>query len=107
MMSASAQASPDASEGRWGICPMLATRWQSIIVVMTTSTEPSESFQIPVAAAEAYEAEFVPAFAKWAPAAARPLASPPAAGCSTSPAGPGSSPVPRLIPLDEPERWFL
>jgi ubiquinone/menaquinone biosynthesis C-methylase UbiE len=33
-----------------------------------TSTEPSESFQIPVEAAEAYEAAFVPAFfAQWAP----------------------------------------
>ncbi|CAN5837447.1 methyltransferase domain-containing protein [soil metagenome] len=35
---------------------------------MTTSTEPSESFQIPIEAAEAYEAAFVPAFfAQWAP----------------------------------------
>ena len=35
---------------------------------MTTSTEPSESFQIPIEAAEAYEEEFVPAFfAQWAP----------------------------------------
>ncbi len=33
-----------------------------------TSTEPSESFQIPIEAAEAYEAAFVPAFfAQWAP----------------------------------------
>lgn len=33
-----------------------------------TTTEPSESFQIPVEAAEAYEAAFVPAFfAQWAP----------------------------------------
>ena len=35
---------------------------------MTTSTESSESFQIPVEAAEAYEAAFVPGlFAQWAP----------------------------------------
>jgi SAM-dependent methyltransferase len=35
---------------------------------MTTSTESSESFQIPIEAAEAYEASFVPAFfAQWAP----------------------------------------
>ncbi|MGH9110780.1 MAG: class I SAM-dependent methyltransferase [Acidimicrobiales bacterium] len=35
---------------------------------MTNSTESSESFQIPIAAAEAYEAAFVPAFfAQWAP----------------------------------------
>ena len=33
-----------------------------------TSTQPAESFQIPVEAAEAYEATFVPAFfAQWAP----------------------------------------
>jgi ubiquinone/menaquinone biosynthesis C-methylase UbiE len=33
-----------------------------------TTTEPSESFQIPIEAAEAYEAAFVPAFfAQWAP----------------------------------------
>ena len=33
-----------------------------------TSSEPSESFQIPIEAAEAYEAAFVPAFfAQWAP----------------------------------------
>ena len=33
-----------------------------------TTTEPSESFQIPIDAAEAYEAAFVPAFfAQWAP----------------------------------------
>ncbi|MGH9209219.1 MAG: class I SAM-dependent methyltransferase [Acidimicrobiales bacterium] len=33
-----------------------------------TNTEPSESFQIPIEAAEAYEAAFVPAFfAQWAP----------------------------------------
>src|SRR5688572_8706675 len=33
-----------------------------------TSTEPSESFQIPIEAAETYEAVFVPAFfAQWAP----------------------------------------
>ena len=33
-----------------------------------TTTEPSESFQIPIEAAEAYEASFVPAFfAQWAP----------------------------------------
>jgi predicted O-methyltransferase YrrM len=33
-----------------------------------TTTEPSESFQIPLEAAEAYEAAFVPAFfAQWAP----------------------------------------
>jgi SAM-dependent methyltransferase len=33
-----------------------------------TATEPSESFQIPIEAAEAYEAAFVPAFfAQWAP----------------------------------------
>ncbi len=33
-----------------------------------TDTEPSESFQIPIEAAEAYEAAFVPAFfAQWAP----------------------------------------
>lgn len=35
---------------------------------MTTSAQPSESFQIPIEAAEAYEASFVPAFfAQWAP----------------------------------------
>lgn len=35
---------------------------------MTTSTEPTESFQISLQAAEAYEATFVPAFfAQWAP----------------------------------------
>jgi ubiquinone/menaquinone biosynthesis C-methylase UbiE len=35
---------------------------------MTTSTEPSESFQIPIEAAEFYESAFVPAFfAQWAP----------------------------------------
>jgi SAM-dependent methyltransferase len=35
---------------------------------MTTSAQPTESFQIPIEAAEAYEASFVPAFfAQWAP----------------------------------------
>ncbi|MGH9156281.1 MAG: hypothetical protein ACRD1K_10705 [Acidimicrobiales bacterium] len=35
---------------------------------MTTSTESSEPFQIPVEAAEFYESAFVPAFfAQWAP----------------------------------------
>jgi SAM-dependent methyltransferase len=35
---------------------------------MTTAAQPSESFQIPIEAAEAYEASFVPAlFAQWAP----------------------------------------
>jgi ubiquinone/menaquinone biosynthesis C-methylase UbiE len=35
---------------------------------MTTSTEPSESFQLPIEAAEFYESAFVPAFfAQWAP----------------------------------------
>jgi ubiquinone/menaquinone biosynthesis C-methylase UbiE len=35
---------------------------------MTTSTEPSESFHIPIEAAEVYETAFVPAFfAQWAP----------------------------------------
>jgi SAM-dependent methyltransferase len=39
---------------------------------MTTATESSESFHIPIEAAEAYEAAFVPAFfAQWAPALCR------------------------------------
>lgn len=38
------------------------------IIATMTSTQQSESFQIPVEAAEAYEAAFVPAFfAQWAP----------------------------------------
>ena len=46
---------------------MLTGRAGRTITVMTT-TEPSESFQIPLEAAEAYEATFVPAFfAQWAP----------------------------------------
>ena len=46
---------------------MLPGRAGRTIAVMTT-TEPSESFQIPIEAAEAYEAAFVPAFfAQWAP----------------------------------------
>lgn len=37
-------------------------------MIPMTTTEPSESFQIPIEAAEAYEAAFVPAFfAQWAP----------------------------------------
>jgi ubiquinone/menaquinone biosynthesis C-methylase UbiE len=48
---------------------MLPDAAAATIAVMTTSTEPSESFQISVDTAEAYEAEFVPAFfAQWAPA---------------------------------------
>lgn len=39
--------------------------WEHPVV---TTTQPSESFQIPIEAAEAYEAAFVPAFfAQWAP----------------------------------------
>jgi trans-aconitate methyltransferase len=46
---------------------MLIERARPMIGVMTT-TEPSESFQLPIEAAEAYEAAFVPAFfAQWAP----------------------------------------
>jgi ubiquinone/menaquinone biosynthesis C-methylase UbiE len=38
------------------------------IIGMMTTTGPAESFQIPIEAAEAYEAAFVPAFfAQWAP----------------------------------------
>jgi SAM-dependent methyltransferase len=38
------------------------------MIGVMTSTQPAESFQIPVEAAEAYEATFVPAFfAQWAP----------------------------------------
>ncbi len=47
---------------------MLVAPPRLMIKVMSTSTGPSESFQIPIEAAEAYEANFVPAFfAQWAP----------------------------------------
>lgn len=47
---------------------MLPAARRLMIAVMTTSAESSESFQIPIEAAEAYEADFVPAFfAQWAP----------------------------------------
>ncbi len=53
---------PDAVSGN---CPMCSTCRLSMMTVMTTSTE---SFQIPIEAAEAYEDAFVPAFfAQWAP----------------------------------------
>ena len=46
---------------------MLAAPRRLMLGVMTT-TDPSESFQIPVQAAEMYESAFVPAFfAQWAP----------------------------------------
>ena len=64
---------------------------------MTTATDQPESFQIPIEAAEAYEAAFVPAFfAQWAPVlceAARVDAGPGA--CSTWRAGRASSPARR------------
>ena len=62
-----------------------------------TSSEPSESFQIPIEAAEAYEATFVPAFfAQWAPILCDATGlSVGVNGSSTSPAGPESSPGPR------------
>jgi len=41
--------------------------WRVRMIRLMTTTEPSESFQIPIEAAEAYEAAFVPAFfAQWA-----------------------------------------
>jgi ubiquinone/menaquinone biosynthesis C-methylase UbiE len=40
-----------------------------MMAAMSTSTSPTESFQLSIEAAEAYEADFVPAFfAQWAPA---------------------------------------
>ena len=63
---------------------------------MTTTDEPSESFQIPIEAAEAYEAAFVPAFfAQWAPIALqRPRASSRASGARRGLRDRASSPAP-------------
>ena len=55
----------------------------------------TETFQLPLEAAEAYEAMFVPAFfAQWAPLTCAAAGVAPATPCSTSPAARASSPAP-------------
>ena len=67
----------------------------------TSDETTGETFQIPLEAAEMYEAKFVPAlFAEWAPRLIEIAAVKPGDACSTWPVGPESSPAPPPAPSD-------